>query len=290
MELPTVRHEEGSCLRLERGKITKVDTFERARRLLQDYAKQQKNACFRGEAQPYPSTAPSVCRLNQEIGDAFSIYLNPNLALHIFDEKIRHLVENRMGFTTLNGVPFGCPNLADDSYECEPRHVMRGLDGLLQHYGFPTNWIDIARDFEPALIFANQHNESSLCRVFFGDFTHFEGHGKVIDIAKFAAQLRQIIPIDASRPEQQSGLAVRLYDNSSFRDFMYCVEFPKSPIVPDATELYPLDGLGTWLKGLAIDYRFDVRKRIQINRESSDEIYRMHLDKIEICMSHLNLL
>jgi len=241
---------------------------------------------LRGESRYYDTCFPSFKRTESFLEFAGVLV---NLRTHIFDSKIRSWVQMDYEFVYYNGQPFGARNLLDQG-DLSVKHIMWGLEGLLQHYGFPTMWIDLTFDVETALYFACQENESEIGFLYYTENYNFNW-GELIDIASFAKDLRNIIRIPDTRPERQKGLALRArYD---LKPRLKCLKVRKPTVIPNRDDyFFPRDALKMWLYGQLIDYYYDylIRSQAFLERgygnKDDHEQYQASLEKV---ISHYGL-
>lgn len=244
-------------------------TSDEALEFLESYkAKVGNKAVFRGEAALYPSTLPSIYRLDEVTKKALTQVI-PNLALHIFDVKLRSQLEDYYGFTLYKGEPFGANDLINPDSDMDGRHTFRGLVGLMQHYGIPTEWVDFTSSPSVSLAFAVRSNKSTIGYVYYGQCRDLSNEGIMIDLSKFAKDLRSILPLPESRPERQHALAFRPYEFQCVRQKLERLEFIKDPYNPYGySDLFPRDALRTWFMGQVVDYYMDfIERKRRFNAE-----------------------
>lgn len=180
---------------------------------------------------------------------------------HIFQNKILKFAKTEYEYVFLNNKPFGANNILNPE-DLSVKHSIWGLEGLLQHYGFPTVWLDVTFDLKTAMYFACTKNESDFGYLYYQE-DYNSNWGVLTDLDLFAKDLRQIIPIPESRPEKQNALALRVWDwKNDVRPAFKCVKFRKEDCEFGNDDFYfPKDTLETWFKGQLIDYYFDFLER-----------------------------
>jgi hypothetical protein len=242
---------------------------DEALEFLQNYkAKVGHKAIFRGEAALYPETLPSIYRHDEVTKKALTQVI-PNLALHIFDTKLRFHLEDFYGLTLYKGEPFGANDLISPSSDMDGRHTFRGLVGLMQHYGIPTEWVDFTSSPSVSIAFAARSNKSTTGYVYYGQFMDLSNEGIIIDLCRFAKDLRSILPLPESRPERQHALAFRPYEVQCVRQKLERLEFIKdSSNLYCYSDLFPGDALRTWFMGQVVDYYMDyIERKRRLNVE-----------------------
>lgn len=263
---------------------------EEARATLAHFKSKNNDAYFRGEARLYPSTMPALLRLGVPEAVALLFATIPNLVGHMWQQRLSRFLTNSCGILTFKDEPFGAADLVDRGSDTEPHNVDWGFYGLIQHYGIPTNWLDMSRDPDVAIYFASTPNGEEFGAVFYGSIGDFRGSGVVIDVADFARQLRQIVPIETSRPERQSALALRLCGEKDFRSHAKCVRFRKDVYSRRFDDDYfPPDALKAWVLGQVVDYWLDFRTRAHLVESLADPEVQEHDDRIRTVIRHLNL-
>lgn len=273
-----------------KSRHTDCSSADEARAILVDFKAKSDDAYFRGEARYYPSTVPALYRLGVAEAMAFYSAAIPNLVGHMWQPRLSRFLTNACGILTLNDEPFGAADLVNGAYDMEPHNVDWGFYGLMQHYGIPTNWLDLTREADVAMYFASMPNDENTATIFYGSIEDFYESGVVIDVAGFASQLRQILPIDKSRPECQSALALRLRGENDFRSHAKCLRFPKDVSSrPGDSGYFPADALKVWVMGQVVDYWLDFRTRVNSMGMLDDADVQEHDDRIRTAIRQLNL-
>ena len=263
---------------------------EEAKEVLTKFKENRSDAIFRGEDRKYSTTVPVVERLDEPEMISFLVAVTPNLVGHMWQNRLKSLITSTCGILTVKDEPFGAADLVDGVYDMEPRNIDWGFYGLMQHYGIPTNWLDLTRNPDTALYFASIENDETHGVIFYGTIDDFYNKARIIDVARFASSLRKIFPIEESRPERQDALALRLEGNTDFRSHMHCVQFPKSNnIRRDKKRYFPPDALKVWIMGQVVDYWLDFRTRVKSMGEHDDNELTKHDNRIRTVIQHLKL-
>ncbi|MBK9507467.1 MAG: FRG domain-containing protein [Bacteroidetes bacterium] len=232
-----------------------------------------KSTVFRGEASYYPTFAPSLYRGDEQFINSFRTVAT-NLAMHIIEKYFIPNTKYDFKNPWFNGMPFAAQDILDRG-ELDYKNLAWGIEGLYQHYGFPTTWLDLTPDLNTALYFASLPSASKIGYLYYTDQL-IPYDGVLIDVGKFASDMRKIITIKPSRPEIQKAFALRPYTRSNLKEKFEVIKFEKpTKITGPDLNYFPKDGLRIWLMGQLIDYYFDLLQRVEdfydMNNEERDD-------------------
>lgn len=170
---------------------------------------------FRGERSHFP-TMPTAARRYEDATDTLPGPYVGGFASRIPDVlpgwSERHWRQQLIGVEMLGGYP-------DDVVDLFSIWL---LEGLLQHYGWPTDFLDLTLNPAVAIFFAcydfakGGFDETGTGRVYVWDLATLRSdptflyHGALLDLRWGGNRLAELVGVKANRPEAQAALGLKM--------------------------------------------------------------------------------
>ena len=229
---------------------------------------------FRGEWQAYPQIRTSLSRRNTD-EQAFLKVLVNNLSIHLLDKYVSPVVETRPDGPFYKGKWLGDLHIAE-RYLANPSFlwVHWQIQALLQHYGWPTHWLDVTFDPRVALFFASLNYKAGCLALEGRGYLHvwslaaLSAHGSyfdtpVVGLRPISGLLADVCGVVAVRPGAQHAAAMRIPSGQVAIDLhllesrIALIEFERSDaasVCDPVTTYFPPDPLSVELDTFESQY------------------------------------
>lgn len=231
---------------------------------------------FRGEHKLYPTVIPSLYRLPAHERTDAGIFIT-NLVSHLLDDILWPSLDFEADGAYFRGNPLGDPEIitqvrSDVSY-LDSAHQ---LQALFQHYGWPTNWLDVTYDVRVAMFFAsfnfasNQLETKGEGHIYWWEsskiYETFFSNVDIIDLRHLSALLAGALNAEATRPSRQNAAAIKMglpiglglngFDErmASIRNVVKFQRHDVADVVDQLEHYYPPDGLKVLLESFQRKY------------------------------------
>lgn len=176
---------------------------------------------FRGETKLYPTMLPSLLRQPKDKQIIIGVLIQ-NFAEYLLEEYLPTFVEIKAGGPFYKGKWVGRSDWAHE-FRAEPEFLDAywQLQGVLQHYGWPTPWLDITFDPKAAIFFGSfDFTDQKFISDGYG-YLHIwskkatrVGHliydTPIVDLKPISDVLSDVLNIPSTRPRAQSAAAIRI--------------------------------------------------------------------------------
>jgi hypothetical protein len=216
---------------------------------------------FRGEANLHETMLPSVHRVPADKLLSYTTLVH-GLATHFWSDYLEASLILQSDGAYYKGKPLVDPSEIEQ-VRSSPSFldVEEQFQGLLQHYGWPTPWIDVTFDPKVAVFFASlDYAKQNLITTGFGYVfywskseirTKVDWFKPIVDLRPMANTLNDILRIEAIRPSRQVAGALKagmheMLHEKFLRQYRHCVVFERedaAKIVQGYHHYFPRDPL-----------------------------------------------